>query len=94
MGIVLHLTLLVSFTWMAVEGVRLYHLLTDVFSHQQRDFTLYYMIAGYAIPCVIVGITVLVAHLNEAEGIVSAYVGDETYEIYSPLLPPKFVSSH
>ena len=77
MGIVLHLTLLISFSWMAVEGVRLFHFLMDVFSHRRRKLTRYYLIAGYGIPCVIVSITVLVAYVNE-DDFLSAYTGDET----------------
>ena len=74
MGVSLHFCLLVSFMWMGIEGLRLCRMVIYVFN--LSDWTLYYALAAYTIPFVIVGSTVLVA--NSADGIISAYVGDET----------------
>lgn len=75
MGVSLHFTLLVSFMWMGVEGLRLCRMVIYVFN--LRDWTLYYILAAYTIPIIIVGATVLVAYFTN--GIIAAYVGDETY---------------
>ena len=76
-GIVLHLSLLVSFMWMAVEGLRLCHLVIDVFNQQKRKWTWLYLVVAYGVPSVIVGTTVLVANFSDG-GVSFAYVGDET----------------
>ena len=76
-GIVLHLSLLVSFMWMAVEGLRLCHLVIDVFNQQKRKWTWLYLVVAYGVPSVIVGTTVLVANFSDG-GDSFAYVGDET----------------
>lgn len=73
MGILLHFTLLVSFMWMGVEGVRLCRMVLYVFN--LRDWTRYYLLAAYLIPTIIVGATVLAAY--NTTGILQAYAGDE-----------------
>ncbi|KAK2719817.1 adhesion G protein-coupled receptor L1-like isoform X2 [Artemia franciscana] len=56
-AIVLHLSLLVSFGWMLVEGILLYRMVVIVFDYDP-NVKLYNMIVGYGLPIVIVGITV------------------------------------
>lgn len=73
MGILLHFTLLVSFMWMGVEGVRLCRMVLYVFN--LRDWTRYYLLAAYLIPTVIVTVTALTAFFTS--GILQAYTGDE-----------------
>lgn len=75
MGIMLHFSLLVSFMWMAIEGLRLCRMVLYVFN--LRDWTLYYVLAAYIIPFIIVSVTVLTAEFTTT--IISAYTGDETY---------------
>lgn len=76
MGILLHFCLLVSFMWMGIEGLRLCRMVLYVFN--LRDWTLYYVLAAYIIPIIIVGVTVLTAQSTTT--IISAYTGDETYD--------------
>lgn len=73
MGILLHFTLLVSFMWMGIEGLRLCRMVLYVFN--LKDWTVYYVLTAYIVPFLIVSITVLTAH-SKAD-IMSAYVGDE-----------------
>ncbi len=61
--------------WMGIEGLRLCRMVIYVFN--LSDWTLYYVLAAYIVPFIIVGITVLTAYVS-GTGIVSAYVGDET----------------
>lgn len=75
MGILLHFTLLASFMWMGVEGLRLCRMVIYVFN--VSNWTLYYLLIAYGVPFVVVGTTVLTAHFTT--GITAAYVGDETY---------------
>lgn len=74
MGILLHFSLLSSFMWMGIEGLRLCRMVIYVFN--LSDWTMYYVMAAYTVPLLIVGITVLTA--NFTDGILVAYVGDET----------------
>ena len=74
MGIILHFALLASFMWMGVEGLRLCRMVVYVFN--LKSWTLYYVLASYFVPGLVVGITILVAYFTI--GIVPAYVGDET----------------
>lgn len=74
MGILLHFSLLSSFMWMGIEGLRLCRMVIYVFN--LSDWTMYYVMAAYTVPLLIVGITVLTA--NFTDGILFAYVGDET----------------
>lgn len=74
MSVSLHFSLLVSFMWMGIEGVRLCRMVIYVFN--LCDWTLYYILAAYIVPFIIVGSTVLVAYFTT--GIIPAYVGDET----------------
>jgi hypothetical protein len=74
MSVSLHFSLLVSFMWMGIEGVRLCRMVIYVFN--LCDWTLYYILVAYIVPFVIVGSTILVAYFTT--GIIPAYVGDET----------------
>lgn len=75
MGILLHFSLVTSFMWMGVEGLRLCRIVLYVFN--VVDWTLYYLLAAYIVPFLVVGFTVLSAYFTT--GITSAYAGDETY---------------
>ena len=75
MGILLHLSFLTSFMWMGIEGLRLCRRVLYVFN--LKDWTTIYVVSGYVVPVVIVGITVATAHFTT--GIVAAYCDDETY---------------
>lgn len=77
MGILLHYTLLVSFMWMGIEGLRLCLMVVNVFD--RRDFTLLYMMIAYTCPLLIVGVTIVTAQLTLPRGVIDVYAGDETY---------------
>ena len=72
MGILLHFSLITSFMWMGVEGLRLCRIVLYVFN--VTDWTLYYLLVAYLVPLFIVGSTILSAYLTT--GITSAYAGD------------------
>lgn len=74
MGVLLHFSLLVSFMWMGIEGVRLCRMVVYVFN--LCDWTFYYVLAANLVPSIIVGTTLFVAHFTT--GIIPAYAGDET----------------
>ena len=86
MGIFLHYILLASFMWMLLEGFQLHRMTVQVVPWDRKS-ALYYAIVAYAVPFLIVGITVLVANsLQPIEeenmiksGIIQVYSGDETY---------------
>lgn len=74
MGVLLHFSLLVSFMWMGIEGLRLCRMVVYVFNLD--DWTVYYVLVSYIAPFLIVSITVLTAHISA--DIISTYAGDET----------------
>ena len=77
-GATLHWTLLASFAWTAVEGLRLCHLVFDVFAQQRRDWTRRYAALAYGGAGLTVAVTAVVAQLSHAGGVVGAYAGDES----------------
>ena len=57
----LHYFFLAAFAWMCLEGVQLYVMLIEVFE-AERSRRLWYYLAGYGIPAIIVGIWAAVQH--------------------------------
>lgn len=74
MGVLLHFSLLVSFMWMGIEGLRLCRMVVYVFN--LNDWTVYYVLVSYIVPFLIVTITVMTAYISS--DIISIYAGDET----------------
>ncbi|CAH1774964.1 unnamed protein product, partial [Owenia fusiformis] len=58
---VLHFFFLASFAWMCLEGIQLYVMLIEVFE-PDKSRKLYYYLAGYGIPGLVVGISAAVRH--------------------------------
>ncbi|KAM7423607.1 hypothetical protein PAMA_000117 [Pampus argenteus] len=60
MALLLHYSLLATFSWMAVEGVHLYLLLVKVFNIYIRKYILKLSLVGWGIPAVIVSLVVII----------------------------------
>ncbi|XP_067927901.1 adhesion G protein-coupled receptor L3-like isoform X2 [Watersipora subatra] len=58
---VLHFLFLCVFAWTCLEGVQLYIMLIEVFE-AERSRNLYYYLAGYGIPAVVVGVSAAIQH--------------------------------
>ncbi|XP_054916047.1 adhesion G-protein coupled receptor G2-like [Poeciliopsis prolifica] len=59
-ALLLHYSLLASFTWMALEGFHLYLLLVKVFNVYVRRYLLKLSVVGWGLPAVIVSVVVIV----------------------------------
>ncbi|XP_023187799.1 adhesion G-protein coupled receptor G5-like isoform X4 [Xiphophorus maculatus] len=59
-ALLLHYSLLASFTWMALEGFHLYLVLVKVFNIYMRRYLLKLSVVGWGLPAVIVTITVII----------------------------------
>lgn len=57
----LHYLFLAVFAWTCLEGVQLYIMLIEVFE-AERSRTLYYYLAGYGVPAIIVGVSAAVKY--------------------------------
>ncbi|KAM7406554.1 hypothetical protein PAMP_000925 [Pampus punctatissimus] len=60
MALLLHYSLLATFSWMAVEGIHLYLLLVKVFNIYIRKYILKLSLVGWGIPAVIVSLVVII----------------------------------
>ncbi|XP_035992178.1 adhesion G-protein coupled receptor G6-like [Fundulus heteroclitus] len=58
-AVLLHYSLLASFTWMALEGLHLYLLLVKVFNIYVRRYLLKLSVVGWGLPAVIVSVVVI-----------------------------------
>ncbi|KAM4596909.1 adhesion G-protein coupled receptor G5-like [Fundulus diaphanus] len=58
-ALLLHYSLLASFTWMALEGFHLYLLLVKVFNIYVRRYLLKLSVVGWGLPAVIVSVVVI-----------------------------------
>ncbi|XP_008403114.1 adhesion G-protein coupled receptor G2-like [Poecilia reticulata] len=59
-ALLLHYSLLASFTWMALEGFHLYLLLVKVFNVYVRRYLLKLSVVGWGLPAVIVSVVVII----------------------------------
>ncbi|KAM4596911.1 adhesion G-protein coupled receptor G1-like [Fundulus diaphanus] len=59
MALLLHYSLLASFTWMALEGFHVYLLLVKVFNIYVRRYLLKLSVVGWGLPAVIVSVMVI-----------------------------------
>ncbi|XP_008403223.1 adhesion G-protein coupled receptor G5-like [Poecilia reticulata] len=59
-ALLLHYSLLASFTWMAVEGFHLYLVLVKVFNIYMRRYLLKLSVVGWGLPAIIVTIMVII----------------------------------
>ncbi|XP_038144272.1 adhesion G-protein coupled receptor G1-like, partial [Cyprinodon tularosa] len=59
-ALLLHYSLLASFTWMALEGFHLYLLLVKVFNIYVRRYLLKLSVVGWGLPAVVVSVVVMV----------------------------------
>ncbi|XP_047218369.1 adhesion G-protein coupled receptor G2 [Girardinichthys multiradiatus] len=59
-ALLLHYSLLASFTWMALEGFHLYLLLVKVFNIYVRRYLLKLSVVGWGLPAVIVTVVVII----------------------------------
>ncbi|XP_035992177.1 adhesion G-protein coupled receptor G1 [Fundulus heteroclitus] len=60
MALLLHYSLLASFTWMALEGFHLYLLLVKVFNIYVRRYLFKLSVVGWGLPAVIVSVMVII----------------------------------
>ncbi|XP_043955081.1 adhesion G-protein coupled receptor G2-like isoform X1 [Gambusia affinis] len=61
-ALLLHYSLLASFTWMALEGFHLYLVLVKVFNIYVRRYLLKLSVVGWGLPAVIVSVVVIIDH--------------------------------
>ncbi|XP_032416335.1 adhesion G-protein coupled receptor G5-like [Xiphophorus hellerii] len=61
-ALLLHYSLLASFTWMALEGFHLYLVLVKVFNIYVRRYLLKLSVVGWGLPAVIVTVVLIVDH--------------------------------
>lgn len=78
MGMMEHYFLLVSFSWMLIEGIQFYRMVNNVFYAWTTKLTVFYFLVAYAVPLLIFFITILTASFTE-EDVLGAYAGYEPY---------------
>ncbi|KAG9352531.1 hypothetical protein JZ751_020945 [Albula glossodonta] len=81
-ALLMHYSLLCSFTWMAIEALHLYMLLVKVFNTYIRHYILKLSVFGWGVPAIIVGVTFTVKNEpNVFYGFVDVSVDNSTSSI-------------
>lgn len=76
---IVHYFLLVAFMFMLIEGFQLYEIVKHVFEAWTTKLTIIYVVVAYAVPLLILIITVVTASFVE-EDVLKVYKKYETYQ--------------
>ncbi|KAM4597265.1 adhesion G-protein coupled receptor G5-like [Fundulus diaphanus] len=89
-ALLLHYSLLASFTWMALEGFHLYLVLVKVFNIYVRRYLLKLSVVGWGLPAVVVAVMVIIDKDNygrvsldssNSNGTAICYITDDTAKL-------------
>ncbi|XP_005948655.2 adhesion G-protein coupled receptor G1 [Haplochromis burtoni] len=82
MALVLHYSLLTTFSWMAVEGFHLYLLLVKVFNIYIKRYLLKLSVVGWGVPAIIVSVVVIIDRGFYGPAVVDNYNSNSTVICY------------
>ncbi|XP_030582170.1 adhesion G-protein coupled receptor G1-like [Archocentrus centrarchus] len=86
MALLLHYSLLATFSWMALEGFNLYLLVVKVFDIYVSRYLLKLCVVGWGVPAVIVSVVVIIdrafyGHVSNSDGTAICYITNETVKV-------------